>query len=112
MFCTLINKKIIIITKNSFDFKNKKSKQQKIFFIFYLKKIKNRSVTKPKRFEESIVKRSSIPEHGSELVLGNLPYFDEIIVARTWEQFFKSPRVGVLPVVREFYANAYEHITI
>ena len=62
-----------------------------------------------KWFEESIVKWLAISEHGFELVPRNFSYFDQIIVARKWEQFCKPLGARVLPVVREFYANTYKH---
>lgn len=51
------------------------------------------SVAIAKRFEESIVKRSSIPERGFELAPGNFSYFNQIIATRKWEQFSK-PQTG------------------
>ena len=46
---------------------------------------------------------------GFSIQEGDFPHFDRIIHQRGWTEFYKQPQATILPLVREFYANAFEH---
>ncbi|XP_073039013.1 uncharacterized protein [Primulina eburnea] len=60
------------------------------------------------RFEHAKLHRKPIPERGcTSWILDNI--FEELAVAgRGWTNFLAQPNAAVVPVVREFYANAPE----
>ncbi|XP_073045904.1 uncharacterized protein [Primulina eburnea] len=60
------------------------------------------------RFEQAKLHRKPIPERGcTSWILDNI--FEEFQVAgRGWTNFLAQPNAAVVPVVREFYANAPE----
>ena len=55
------------------------------------------------------LKKVSIGEKGFNIPKGGFPYFDYEINRRGWVEFCKQPPVATLPLVCEFYVNAYEH---
>lgn len=59
------------------------------------------------RFEHAKIHRRPIPKRGFALNLLNLGIPD-YMSSRGWETFAAQPRAAVIPIVREFYANAPE----
>ena len=62
-----------------------------------------------KRYKNSIVKKGKIKEWGIHSKKGRI-YLP--ILNRGWQTFAAQLEVVVILVVREFYANAYEHESI
>ncbi|EOY31577.1 Uncharacterized protein TCM_038506 [Theobroma cacao] len=62
------------------------------------------------RHMHSLVHKVLIPECGIDLHLELYSSVHKVFAERQWEQFSEQPDPTVLPVVREFYANAAEHI--
>ncbi|PON64024.1 hypothetical protein PanWU01x14_127910 [Parasponia andersonii] len=46
---------------------------------------------------------------GLETSLEKFPQFDRVIIICRWQKFCKNPGWSISPVVRDFYANVYEH---
>ena len=61
------------------------------------------------RYHESVVKRIPIAERGLCVSGVSWPAIQNNIYARKWDEFCKQPKAAVVPIVREFYANAPEH---
>ena len=61
------------------------------------------------RYFDSILKHSPIAERGLCVTGINWPRIKANIVKKGCDGFFTQPLVAILPVVREFYANALEH---
>ena len=59
-----------------------------------------------KRYKNSVIKRNGILEIGILITRGSIPHF---IIERGWQKLTAKPDATVLLVVREFYADAYEH---
>ena len=64
------------------------------------------SVEAAERYKHSVVHKSVIPERGFE---GNITHIIQHAGQRGWEELVKQPKSALVPVVREFYANAKEH---
>lgn len=60
------------------------------------------------RYDQSLLKKVPITESGFDIQEGDFPNFDRIIRQREWTQFCKQLESAILPLVRKFYANAYE----
>ena len=63
-------------------------------------------VMQPWRDKNLVIKRNGILKRGIIIKRGNIPRF---IIDRGWQKLTAQPKAVVLQVVREFYANAYEH---
>ena len=61
------------------------------------------------RFHASVVKRNPIAERGLCVKGVNQPSIQNNFRARKWDEFCNQPKVAIVPIVREFYANALEH---
>ena len=61
------------------------------------------------RYHESVSGRSLIAERG--LIVTPIGYLgiSSIIRARGWGELCAQPKLAIVPIVREFYANAPEH---
>ena len=60
------------------------------------------------QLHDSIKRRVGLKEKGFKLDSSHLQYFETIIAQRGWQEFCKPPKVAMITVVREFYANAFE----
>lgn len=58
------------------------------------------------RYKHSVVTKTCVPERGINCP-GTL--VNQHIEGRNWQEFVKQPSAALVPVVREFYANAKEH---
>ena len=61
------------------------------------------------RFHDSVVKRNPIVERGLCITGVNWPSIQNNFRARKWDNFCDQPKAAIVPIVREFYANAPEH---
>ena len=61
------------------------------------------------RYYESFSVRTLIAERGLTVTSMGYPGISSVIRARGWGEFCAQPKLDVVPVVREFYANAPEH---
>ena len=61
------------------------------------------------RYDQSLIKKVPITERWFSIQEGDFPDFDRIICERGWTQFCKQSQAAIIPLVQEFYANAYEH---
>ena len=67
------------------------------------------SLAASNRYETSLLKKVPIRERGFNLPTGAFCSLDHEFNRRGWGKFCKQPPAAILPMVREFYANAYEH---
>ena len=58
------------------------------------------------RYFESVSARNLIAERGLMVTDVAFPFIASIIRARKWEKFCAQPKSAIVPIVREFYANA------
>ena len=61
------------------------------------------------QFHETVAKRHPIAERGLCIPGVNFPSIQNNFRARQWDDFCAQPKVAIVPIVREFYANAPEH---
>ena len=61
------------------------------------------------RYHDSVVKRNPIAERGLCVTGVNWPSIQNNFRARKWDEFCNQPKAAIVPIVREFYANAPEH---
>ena len=61
------------------------------------------------RYYESVSGRSLIAERGLIVTPTGYPGISSIIRARGWGEFCAQPKLAIIPIVREFYANAPKH---
>ena len=61
------------------------------------------------RYHESVSNRSLIAERGLIPTSTRFPSIWSIIRQRGWGEFCAQPKLAIVPLVREFYANAPEH---
>ena len=57
-----------------------------------------------------IMKKAVHPERGFQLTPGHYPAIENIITRHGWGRFLEQSTLVVMPVVREFYANASQSI--
>ena len=67
------------------------------------------SLVASNRYETSLLKKVPIGEREFNLPTGAFRSLDYEFSRRGWGEFCKQPPAAILHVVREFYANAYEH---
>ena len=60
-------------------------------------------------FHDSVVKRNPIAERGLCVMGVNWPSIQNNFRAIKWDEFCNQPKAAIVPIVREFYANAPEH---
>ena len=61
------------------------------------------------RYHDSVSNRSLIAERGLIPTSSGFPGIWNIIRQRGWGEFCAQPKLAIVPLVREFYANALEH---
>ena len=61
------------------------------------------------RYHDSVSNRSLIAERGLIPTSAGFPGLWSIIRQRGWGEFCAQPKSAIVPLVREFYANALEH---
>ena len=61
------------------------------------------------RFHDSVVKINPIDERRLCITRVNWPSIHNNFRARKWDEFCAQPKAAIVPIIREFYANAPEH---
>ena len=68
-----------------------------------------------RKYQRSARGQKIIPERGLQVCPTSEPDIAKIIADRGWESLVASPAPAIVPIVREFYANAvvgYEHVYV
>ena len=61
------------------------------------------------RYFEYVSGRNLIAERGLTITPTGYPTIAHVIRERKWNEFCTQPKAAIVPIVREFYANAPEH---
>ena len=67
------------------------------------------SVAASNRYKTLLLEKVPIGERGFNIPKGSFHYFDQEFNKKGWGEFYKQSLATILPLVCEFYANAYEH---